>query len=150
MAYINKSDSYLKKKKMVSSRVPAIYLSALYAAETDVASCGFDSSISKIITIAFKDALSEIKEKIGVDYYELEKFKHDIMDLQSRINPTTRVNPDLLAEEIKEQSISISQQTSEDIDVMPLIAEYKARVLKDWKNEEPKRGAIRRALLGDF
>ena len=150
MPYINKIDDYTKKKKMVSSRVPAIYLSALYSAEIDVAECGFDSSISKIITIAFKDALSEIKEKIGVDYYELEKFKHDIVDLQSRINPTTKVNPEILAEEIKEQSISIAQQTGEDIDVMPLIAEYKARVLKYWKNEEPKHGPIRRILLGDF
>lgn len=150
MTYINKIDDYTKKKRMISARVPQIYLDALYASETDVAECGLDSTISKIVSIAFRDALSEIKDKLGVDYLELEKFKLDIADLQSRLNPQNIINPEICAYAIKEQAIKIAQETGQGIDVVPVISEHKAEILHGWKTETPKRNKLIDLIVGEF
>jgi len=149
MTYITKIDSYTKDKKMISARVPEIYLDALYASETDVAEYGLDSTISKIVTIALKNAIEEIKEKLGVDYLAIEKFKHDMYDLQDRLNPQNKRDFNTLGEEIKNEAIKQSQENGAEIDVIPVIEKMKAEIIHDWKNEVPKASPLMKFLLGE-
>jgi hypothetical protein len=87
MKFLEKTETHRDDKKVVSARVPAIVLNALDSSKCDLyGEYGYTFSIPRIIETALEDTLSEIKNETGFDFYELEKFKHEMRDLRDRLN----------------------------------------------------------------
>jgi len=91
MKFLKKVETHEDDKKVVSARVPRIVLDALDNAKVDLYSeHGYTFSVPRIIEKALKDTLDEIKNETGFDFYELEKFKHEMNDLKNRLNESAK------------------------------------------------------------
>jgi len=89
------------KKKVVSARVSQNVLAALNSAEKDVGELGYKFSIANIIDKALNDTLDEIKERTGVDYYELIIWGQKILNAEKELPRTQALAPIDIVEEIQ-------------------------------------------------
>jgi hypothetical protein len=103
--YIEEVNDYRVKKKVVGARVPESLVDALNSAASDTSEIGFKLSITKIIEKALEETLIELRRATGIDYYELERFRHEMRNLLVHSNSNTSIDMDKIINEIKDDAL---------------------------------------------
>jgi uncharacterized radical SAM superfamily protein len=147
MGFLEKVDVNKNNKRMVCSRISEDIVSALDAAKDELKSmpkgealCGYTFSMNKIIEKSFKDTLKEIKEKTGLDFYELEKFKLNLKDLCDRLQQ--EIDIDMFIDEsidsIKEKYDKLKYTDDENISMHIIIENAYKEIEGRWISESLK------------
>jgi uncharacterized radical SAM superfamily protein len=96
--------------------------------------------MNKIIEKSFKDTLKEIKEKTGLDFYELEKFKLNLKDLCDRLQQ--EIDIDMFIDEsidsIKEKYDKLKYTDDENISMHIIIENAYKEIEGRWISESLK------------
>ena len=94
----------------------------------------------RIIEKSFKDTLKEIKEKTGLDFYELEKFKLNLKDLCDRLQQ--EIDIDMFIDEsidsIKEKYDKLKYTDDENISMHIIIENAYKEIEGRWISESLK------------
>jgi hypothetical protein len=144
MKFIEEIKIDKSKKKVVGARVPVMILNALDMATPVLKErYGFKFSIPKIIEKALSDTLKEIKVETGLDFYELEKFKHEMNQLKDRLNESAPGLNLVFEESIADYIIMCAHRRDDkyEFDMIAAINENKKSISEDmnWQYDNFKK-----------
>jgi len=133
MGYIKKIKTDKDTKKVVSVRVPEIVVNAFNSAGVEAKEFGYELKMPDVVEEALLNALSELREETGVDFLKLEKFKHEMNNLQDKLKIDSKKQFDFnkLSNEIKTQAFSIGN-IGEPVDIDLMIKEKEQEIKKFW------------------
>jgi hypothetical protein len=132
------------KKKSVGARVSETVVAALNSAESECEEMGFTFSISRIIEEALDNALLELKEKIGIDYYQLIKWQEEMQQIQDRIycEHVEPINFDEYVSDLKQELISTADFYPDSYDFNKILADRKDALFNAWNEELEIQGLL--------
>jgi hypothetical protein len=132
------------KKKSVGARVSEIVVAALNSAESECEELGLSFSISRIIEEALDGALLELKEKIGIDYYELIKWQNEMQKIQDRLycENVEPIDFNEYVSDLKIELISTADFYPESYDFNRVLAQRKDALFNTWSEELEGQGLV--------